>query len=171
MSDLLVIGFESEEKAEAVRAKLFELQRSYLVEIEDAVVAVKHPDGSIKLNQMVNTTTMGAVSGGFWGMLIGALFLNPLIGAALGAAGGALSGALTDFGLDDNFMRDIAQVLQPGSAALFVLLRKFTADKVLDELRGTGGTVLRTSLDRSKEGQLRDALAGAAQQAIQPPAP
>lgn len=160
MSELLAIGFPSEEKAEAVRQKFLELQKSYIVEIEDCVVAVKTEDGRIKLNQLVDVTTMGALSGGLWGTLIGTIFLNPILGAALGAAGGALSGLLTDYGLNDNFMKDVAQVLTPGNAALFVLLRKFTEDKVLDELRNTGGTVLRTSLDRSHENELRDALSG-----------
>lgn len=162
MSELLVIAFASEEKAESVRQKMLEMQKSYLVDIEDVVVAVKRDDGHIKLNQLVNPTTASAISGGFWGTLVGALFLNPLIGAALGAAGGALAGALTDLGINDGFMKDVAEVLQPGSAALFVLVRKMTEDKVMDELRGVGGTVLRTSLDRSKEQQLRDALAGLA---------
>lgn len=160
MSELLVIAFPSEEQAEQVRTRMLDMQRSYLVDLEDAVVAVKREDGHIRLNQLVNPTTASAISGGFWGTLIGALFLNPILGAALGAASGALAGALTDIGIDDNFMRDVAEVLQPGSAALFVLVRKMTTDKVLEELRGAGGTVLRTSLDRTKEQQLRDALAG-----------
>jgi uncharacterized membrane protein len=160
MSELVVIAFESEQKAEEVRHKLLELQKSYLIEIEDAVVAVKQADDKIKLNQLINTTAAGAVSGGFWGTLIGALFLNPLIGTAVGAASGALAGALTDIGINDSFMREVSQVLTPGTAALFVLIRKFTADRVLEELRGVGGTVLRTSLDRTKENALRDALHG-----------
>jgi uncharacterized membrane protein len=115
-------------------------------------------DGKVKLNQMLNTTAIGAASGGFWGLLIGAIFLMPIFGAALGAASGALSGALTDFSINDAFMKDLAASLQPGSAALFVLIRKVTADKVLDAIKGTGGVVLKTSLDHDKEQALRDAL-------------
>ncbi|HVB67234.1 MAG TPA: DUF1269 domain-containing protein, partial [Acetobacteraceae bacterium] len=96
----------------------------------------------------------------FWGLLIGILFMMPLVGAALGAGAGALGGALTDFGIDDKFMKSLADSLQPDNAALFLLIRKMTADKVFEDLRGTGGTVLRTSLDHSKEQALRDALAG-----------
>jgi uncharacterized membrane protein len=160
MSELIVIAFPSEEQAEEVRGKLLEMQKNYLIEIEDAVVALKRDDGQIKLNQLVNLTATSAISGGFWGTLIGALFLNPLLGAAIGAAGGALSGALSDIGINDRFMRDVSQVLQPGSAALFVLVRRMTEDKVLEQLSGVGGTVLRTSLDHTKEEQLRAALQG-----------
>lgn len=161
MSELLVIAFPTEAAADAVRAKMLDMQKSYLVDLEDAVVAVKTESGHIKLSQLFHPTTVAALSGGFWGMLIGALFLNPVLGAAVGAAGGALAGALTDVGINDAFMRDVATVIGPGQAALFVLVRKMTTDKVLEKLSGAGGTVLRTSLDRSKEQQLRDALQGA----------
>jgi uncharacterized membrane protein len=159
MSDLVVIAFPSEEKAEEVRARVLALQKTYLIELEDAVVAVKHADGKVKLNQLVSTTAAGAASGSFWGLLIGILFMMPLVGAAFGAASGALAGALSDVGIDDNFMKDLSQTLQPDNAALFLLIRKMTADKVLEDLKGVGGTVLRTSLDHTKEQALRDALA------------
>ena len=161
MSDLVVIVYPSEAKAEEMRKKIFEMQKEYVIEIGDAVVAVKTDDGNVKLNQLFNTTALGAVSGSFWGMLIGLIFLNPLAGMALGAASGAISGALTDYGIEDAFMKDVSASLGPGNAALFVLIRKMTADKVLDALKGTGGVVLKTSLDHGKEQALRDALAGA----------
>jgi uncharacterized membrane protein len=161
MSDLVAIVYPSEAKAEEIRQKLFELQKDYLIEIADAVIAVKQPDGKVKLNQLLNTTATGALSGGFWGLLVGTIFLMPIFGAAIGAASGALGGALTDYGINDDFMKSLAESLQPGNAALFVLIRKMTGDKVLEHLRGTGGVVLRTSLDHTKEQALRDALAGA----------
>jgi uncharacterized membrane protein len=159
MNDLLVIAFSSEQKAEDVRQKLFQMQKEYLIELGDAVVAVKDPDGHVKLNQLFNTTAIGGVSGMFWGALIGLIFMMPLAGAALGAASGAVSGALTDFGIDDKFMKDIAEAVPPGGAALFVLVRKMTTDKVLEGLKGVGGTVLRTSFDKSKDDAIRAALA------------
>jgi uncharacterized membrane protein len=163
MADLVEIAFPSEEKAEEVRRKLLDLQKEYLIELGDAVIAVKQPDGRVKLNQLVNTTASGAVSGTFWGALIGMIFLMPLAGAAIGAASGAIGGALTDVGINDKFMRDAAQTLQSGNAALFLLVRKMTTDKVLAALQGEGGTVLRTSFDETKEEALRAALAGATQ--------
>lgn len=162
MSDLIVIVYPSEEKAEEVRQRLFKLQKEYLITLNDAVIAVKTEAGAVKLNQLVNTTAVGAASGSFWGLLIGVLFLNPIVGVALGAASGALGGALSDFGINDNFMEELAASIQPGNAALFVLIKNMTADKVLKEIQDAGGTVLKTSLDESKEQILRDALAKAA---------
>ena len=165
MADLVEIAFPSEAKAEEVRQKLLEMQKEYLIELSDAVIAVKQPNGHVKLNQLFNPTAAGAVSGTFWGALIGMIFLMPLAGAAIGAASGALGGALTDVGINDKFMRDAAQTLQSGNAALFLLIRKMTTDKVLAALQGEGGTVLRTSFDETKEDALRAALAGAASSA------
>src|SRR3954467_10706430 len=109
MADLIIIAYDSEETAEAARKKLFELQKEYVIELGDAVVAVRQPDGHVKLNQLVNTTAMGAASGIMWGALIGLLFLNPLIGAGAGA----ISGRYTDIGIDDEFMKEATGALMP----------------------------------------------------------
>lgn len=160
MAELVVIAFPNEAKAEEVRQKLLVMQKDYLIELGDAVIAVKDDQGRIKLNQLLNTTAAGAVSGTFWGSLIGLIFLMPLTGAAIGAASGAIGGKLTDIGINDQWMKDVAAAIQPGTAALFLLIRKVTADKVLEGLRGEGGTVMQTSLDHTKEAALQEALAG-----------
>src|SRR5215475_14154924 len=108
MSDLIVVAFPTEAKAEEVRQKLLSMQREYLIELGDAVIAVKDPKGHIKLNQLLHTTAASAVSGTFWGALIGLIFLMPLVGAVIGAASGALSGALSDVGINDNWMKEAA---------------------------------------------------------------
>ncbi len=158
MSELIVIAYDNPFEAEEVRIKLIKMQRDYLIDMEDAVVAVKSAEGKIKLNQAYQLTAAGAVSGGFWGALIGLLFLNPLLGAAVGAGAGALSGALTDVGINDDFMKELAATLKPDSSALFVLVRNMTADKVLDELKGSGGKILKTSLSHDDEEKLQSAL-------------
>jgi uncharacterized membrane protein len=160
MSELVVIGFPTEAKAEQVRQKLLAMHKEYLLELGDAVVAVKDAKGRIKLNQLLNTTAAGTVSGTFWGTLVGLIFLMPLAGAALGAASGAIGGALTDVGVNDKWMKETAVAIAPGTAALFVLVRRVTADKVLEGLAGEGGTVMKTSLDHTKEAALQAALNG-----------
>src|SRR5262249_58026280 len=114
MSTLVVIGYNDLYQAEEVRLKLWKLQKDYLLDLEDAVVATKDQAGKIKLHQAVNLTATGAVSGSFWGSLIGLIFLNPLLGLAMGAAAGAASGALSDVGINDRCMKDLAVTLQPG---------------------------------------------------------
>ncbi len=140
MSDLVAIAFPTEARAEEFRQKLVAMQKEYLIDLGDAVIAVKDSNGHIKLNRMINSTAADAISGTFWGALI-----------------------------DDRWMKKTAATVQPGTAALFALVRKFTADKVLDGLRGDGGTVLKTSLDHTKEAALQVALASV--QAVIPASP
>ncbi len=158
MSNLVVVAYDDAFKAEEVRIKLLKMQKEYLIDLEDAVVAVKKADGKVKLNQMYHLAASGALGGGFWGMLIGLIFLNPLFGAVVGAGAGAAAGALADVGIDDDFMRKLAETLTPGTSLLFVLIRKMTTDKVLEELRGTGGKILQTSLSHDDESKLQAAL-------------
>jgi uncharacterized membrane protein len=161
MSDLVFIAFENEKKAEEVRDKVLGMQKEYLIEVSDAVIATRDENGRVKLNQLMHPAATGAVSGAFWGMLIGWLFLMPVAGAAVGAASGALSGSLVDVGIDDQQMKIQAnEALKPGMAGLFLLIRKMTTDKVLEDLKGVGGTVIRTSFDHAKENALQQALAG-----------
>jgi len=163
MSNLVVIGYDDQFKAEEVRLMLLKMQKEYLIDMEDAVVAVKDDKGKVKLHQAVNLTAAGSATGGFWGALIGLIFLNPLLGLAVGATAGAVSGALTDVGIDDKFMKDLAETMHTGSSVLFILVRRATPDKVLEELKGTGGKVLKTSLSHDDEAKLQEALSAAKQ--------
>jgi len=163
MSTLVVIEYDDQFKAEEVRLSLMKMQKDYLIDLEDAVVAVKDQKGKVRLHQAVNLTAAGALSGGFWGALIGLIFLNPLLGMAMGATAGAVSGALTDIGIDDKFMKELAANMKPGSSTLFVLVKKVTPDKVLEEIKGTGGKVLKTSLSHEDETKLQAALSAAKQ--------
>jgi len=161
MSDLVFIAFDTEKKAEEVRDRILALQNDYLIEVGDAVIATRDEKGRVKLNQLFHPAASGALSGAFWGMLVGWIFLLPLAGAAVGAAGGALGGAMVDIGInDDDMKRQANEALKPGMAGLFLLIRKFTADKVLEDLKGAGGTVIRSSFTHEQEDKLREALAG-----------
>jgi uncharacterized membrane protein len=158
MSTLVAVGYDDQFKAEEIRLTLLKMQQDYLIDLEDAVVAVKDQKGKVRLHQAVNMTATGALSGGFWGTLIGILFLNPILGMAVGAGAGAISGALTDVGINDQFMKELAESMKPGSSTLFVLVRKVTPDKVLEALKGSGGTILKTSLSHEDEAKLQAAL-------------
>jgi uncharacterized membrane protein len=162
MSTLVAVVFNDETTAFEMRTALMRMQKDYLIDLEDSVVVTRDAKGKAKLDQAVNLTSAGAVGGGFWGLLIGMLFLNPLVGVAVGAGMGALSGRLSDMGLSDQMMKDIGQSLTPGSSALFVLFRRATADKVLDGLKEFAGKgkVFRTSLTADHEAALREALEG-----------
>src|SRR5271167_180960 len=154
MATLVVIDYESEMRAEEVRLAL--LKKVYVIDIADAVVVVRDAKGKVKLRQLQNLTAAGATIGGFWGALVGVLFLNPLFGMAVGAAAGAVSGALKDVGIDNNFMTQLGETLKPGTAALCVLIRQMAPDKVVEELQRFGGTLIKTNLCHENEAKLRE---------------
>ncbi|GAA3140167.1 DUF1269 domain-containing protein [Nonomuraea roseoviolacea] len=162
MSNLIVIAYPDVATATTVRDRLLDLQRQNLITMEDVAVVERRPDGKIKLHQSANMTGMGAASGALWGGLIGLLFFMPLFGMALGAAAGAAGGAMTDVGVNDDFMRQVAAKMEPGSAALFVLVVQSTPDKVIPEIQPYGGHILQTSLSQDQEAQLREMVQGAA---------
>jgi uncharacterized membrane protein len=157
MSDLIVVGFKDEFKADEVMSELRRLQSEYLVDLEDAAIVVRNQEGKVKIKQAQELVAAGAVSGSYWGILLSVLFFNPIF-ALVGAAAGALSGALADIGIDDNFMRDLGTTIEPGTSAIFVLVRKSTPDRVLADLSKFEGKVLRTSLSKEDEAKLQAAL-------------
>jgi uncharacterized membrane protein len=160
MSDLIVVAFKDEATAFEMRAELVRLQKDYLMEMEDVVIVTRTDGGEVQLHQAVNLTASGAVGGGFWGALVGLIFLNPLVGAAVGAGAGALAGRAADIGINDDFMRDVGKSLDKGGSAVCVLVRKMTADKVLERLGAfrARGRVVQTSLSHDAEAQLRELL-------------
>lgn len=172
MSDLIIVAFDDEATAFELRAALVKLQKEYLLEMEDAVVVTKSADGKVALHQAVNLTAAGAVGGAFWGTLVGLLFLNPLLGMAAGAGAGALSGKFTDIGINDTFLKEVGGSLTDGGAAVAVLVRKMTGDKVLERLGEfkAKGRVLQTSLSNEQEEKLR-AFVGGPAAPVDPAAP
>jgi uncharacterized membrane protein len=166
MADLVCVAFDDPTTADRVLTELTALQKEFVIELKDACVVVRPPEGEIQLHQAMPLVRTGAVTGGtsgaLWGGLIGLLFLNPLagmaIGAGVGAASGALAGKLSDYGIPDDFIRELGRTIKPNSSALFLLVQKVTADKVLPRMADFKGRVLRTSLSDERERRLREAL-------------
>lgn len=158
MGELIVFAFDNEQNAFDVRDTLVRLQKQHLIVLEDAAVVVRKQDGKVKVKQAVSLVGEGALGGAFWGMLIGLLFWAPWLGLVIGAAAGALGGALSDVGVDDNFIKEVGNTIEPGHSALFLLVRDATPDKVLHEIKSFNPTVLRTSLSTEDEEKLKAAF-------------
>jgi uncharacterized membrane protein len=160
MADLIVIAFDDETTAGRLKDDLGQLQKEELIGLDDVVVVVRHEDGKIKIKQAVNLVGAGALSGSFWGLFIGILFWMPWLGLAIGAASGALGGKLSDIGIDDDFIKETSESIDPGSSAIFLLVRKSTPDKVAQRLEGYHGKVIQTSLTDEQEAKLRESFGG-----------
>src|SRR5258707_5629350 len=174
MSDLVAITYPDVNRAGKVLDTVKRMVTEHLLDLDDAVCVTKDSSGEVDLHQVINLPGAGAarggVSGALWGGLIGLLFLQPIagmaIGAAVGAGTGALAGTVSDYGIDDKFVKDLSTQMTPNSSAIFVLVSRVTADKVVPEISKYGGTVLRTSLSTEAEQRLQAALA---QQTSAPP--
>ena len=178
MSELIVVGFDNSNDADRVLTDLGRLRREYLIDLEDAVVAIRDPDGKVHIKQSISvlgrTVSYGTLSGALWGTLVGLLFLNPpagmAIGGVVGAGTGALSGSLIDYGINDDFIKDMGNTLAPDTSAIFLLIRKAQPEKVLAELSGYRGRILRSSLSPEQEAKLGAVLAREGQAAVTAPA-
>lgn len=163
MSDLIVIGYPDESTAERVWQELVKLEQDYVVDLEDAAIIRRDSSGKLQVTTPAHhAAAWGSLSGMFWGVVIGLIFLfplAPLTGIAGGLMGAAL-GAANDLGIKEDFKRRVQDMVQPGTSAIMMIVRKATMDKVLDALRPYGGTVLQTSLPRDAEQQLMKALHG-----------
>jgi len=157
VSNLVAIAYPDLATAQQVVANIGRLQAGHEIELEDLVVVERRGDGKIKLHQP-SLAGKGAAGGALWGGLIGLIFFMPLFGMAIGAASGAAGGALSDHGIDDKFMKELGDRLPEGGAAVFVLVREATIDKVLPEISKFGGHVIQSSLSNEQEAALQEAL-------------
>ena len=157
MANLVAVAYDDVGQAQQVMETLDQLRREHAIELEDAVIVEHRPGGKMKLHQP-SLAGLGAAGGALWGGLIGLIFLVPLFGLAIGAATGAAAGALSDYGIDDNFMRELGQKLPEGGAAVFVLVKEATRDKVVPEIAKYGGDVIQSSLSNEQEAALQQAL-------------
>ena len=166
MSDLVVLDFDGTVTADEVLTKLRSLQKENLIDLEDACVVVHTEAGKVQIKQAMNLAALGAAGGASTGVLVGALvgllFLNPLAGMAAGGLAGAgfggLRGHLSDYGINDEFIKDLGKTIPRGTSALFFLSSKSTPDKVLPEIERYKPRVLKTSLSKKQEEELRAAL-------------
>jgi uncharacterized membrane protein len=159
MSNLVVVAFDDEMKADEAMVAAVRLQKHFLIDVEDAAIVVKTTKGRIKVRETVDITAgRGATVGGWWGLLIGVLLGGPIGGVLWGAGFGALFGKLVDLGIDESFMRELGATLEPGNSAVFFLLRSANPEAALAELARFDGTVLHTSFPAAVEAEITSAL-------------
>jgi len=160
MSTLIAIVYDQEQTGFDALNELADLQKQQLLTLADAAVATKDAKGKVKVKQTLENQVSGAsaVWGGFWGLLIGLLFLAPIFWGLMGALLGYIMGKAGDVGIDDKFIKEVGESLDIGQSALFMLVVEATTDKVLDAMSKFGGEVYQTSLSKEDEEKLKKAL-------------
>lgn len=155
---LVAIVFDKPTRATEVLLNLLHLQEEGALRLGDAVVLAKGDDGRPRIHQTMDVTPgKGALIGGWWGMLA-TLLVGPLAIAG-GAAAGALYGAVVDRGLDDGWVRQMADWLEAGRSALLLLVTVEDQPEVVRELGRYEGEVVVTDLPEPVKAALQEALA------------
>ena len=185
MANLIVIGFKKDiYRASEVLNKLSALEDDWVVDLRDAVAVYRDDSGKLRVDQSYLMTTgegaaWGAMLGSFIGLTLGAIAIPFTAGAsaavaggalaagavgggALGAAGGALDASTwkMDFGISDDFIKEVSGMVRLGDSAIFALLRSADPVLVAEQFRGYGGTVLQSTLTREQTDKLQIALDG-----------
>jgi uncharacterized membrane protein len=158
MSNLVVVTFDNTEEADQVRETLRSAQRSDYLSLDDSAVIVKDEEGKIHVkNEMDRGVKIGAVGGGLLGLLIGGIIF-PVAGLLVGALAGGLIGKTADLGVDQKFVKDVSEALQPGTSALFFIVREANPDVAIAALKPYKGEVYQTSFPPEAEKELRRIL-------------
>ena len=160
MTHLVVLGVDNRDDAERLFDLAGDLAKQELLQLQDAAYAYRDDKGKVRIQQAVSLTGAGAASGALWGTLIGMLFLMPVAGLAIGAGTGALAGKLADVGINDDTIKQIGGQLEQGRAAVFLLARSATVDRVIDAIKPFNPTVIQTNLTKDREEELVQALQG-----------
>ena len=161
MATLSVFKFSDPAGADQALEILQRLQREHLLRIEDAaVVSWPRDSKGPKTRQLVDARRAGALSGGFWGFLLGMIFFAPLLGLTVGAAAGAYRGSLSDYGIDDTFIESTRSKVTSGTSALFLLSTGAVAEKVYPEIQALNPELISTNLPVEQQERLRELFAG-----------
>lgn len=158
--EMIVVAFENETVAEQVLESLKGMERLEVVDLKSAAVIVRSGSGDVRIKETSDFDAKqgaigGALAGGVLGLLRGGLFK----GAFLGAAGGAAAGKFIDLGLEDDFLKEVGDSLEPNSSAIVALVDFEQVDRAMQELeKFEGGRILRHSLSAEVYKKLSEAV-------------
>jgi uncharacterized membrane protein len=158
MIEMIVLVFDDEEGALQMRDRLLAVRKQRLLQLADAAVAIRQQDGKVKVKQLNDLVGTSAFGGAFWGLLIGLLLAVPGLGLVAGAAAGAVIGKLADYGVDDKFIKEVGESIEPGQSALFLMVHTENLAKLSDQFSEFNPTILQTTLSDEAEAHLRESF-------------
>jgi uncharacterized membrane protein len=165
---LWAFGYDNMEQADHVRDQVMGLGwnrggvDTHLILLDIAVV-VRHPDGSFTFDRKPFPSAANILGCSVVGFLAGLVVANPWAGAAIGALlGGAGTAVAARAAIGDDFIREVKELMKPGTSALFVLDDEGDMEAILHAIRGLGGTVLKTNVDLERAKLIQTTLAASA---------
>jgi uncharacterized membrane protein len=158
MGNIIVIAFDNVEEAGKVHKTLKSVQSGGYLDLDDAAVVVRDEEGKLHVHdEMDRGVKVGAIGGGLIGLLIVGIFA-PVAGIIFGAIAGGLIGSSFDLGISKKFIKEVQESLEPGTSAIFFIVKDADPNMALAALKPYKGTVLQTSLAPEEEESLRRIL-------------
>jgi uncharacterized membrane protein len=173
--ELVVIAFNAMNKAAEVLNVLQQLDKENVVELKNAATIVRNTKGEIDITETREYDTKkgaiaGAVAGGLLGLLVNKMGLidkvsgkhvgiweSGSMGAMTGASMGSyLADKLLDLGFKDNYLKELAQELSPGSSALVAVIEFEKVEEAMKSLEPFKGKILRQTLPQEIADRLSD---------------
>lgn len=162
MRELIVAGFDGQYTADQVLLDMLQLKQVHQLNLEDAAVAIRREDGTIAIKHTSVLVMADAAMGSGCGLLIGTVCLNPLMGTLVGGIVGAAIGKVITLvekiGIEEAFIKEVADTLKPDTSAIFLLVSKELSDQLAKVLGRFDGILLRTSLAPQDEAELNRIL-------------
>jgi uncharacterized membrane protein len=157
MSELLVIIFDTAEQAKEARLSLKGLEKEGMVKLDDAAVVSRGEDGKVTVkNELDSGVAMGALGGSLVGVLLASVFF-PVAGILIGAAVGGAIGHFFHKDVDQTFVKEVTQKIEPGKSALFLMINNGIG-MVITAMEPYKGEVLQTTLSTDEVDALKSAL-------------
>jgi uncharacterized membrane protein len=157
---LWAVGYNDVRRAAEVRDKVIRLGAKHCLVLMDTAVFVRYADGIATLDGEPFFAATDYRERGFAGWLARIALSAPLLNsAAVGAVVSSPRPVAADVGINDDFIREIERLMKPGMSAIFVLDQVGDMDDVLREIRGIGGTVLKTTVDLQRAKLIQSTLA------------
>src|SRR4051794_36949721 len=158
MSSLVAVAYPDQHRASEVLSILQRLQKEGKIDIEEALCIVRAPNGNVEYTQGQGGDGKKVAGGAVGGLLVGMLFLAPVVGVAVGAGAGKLAGRKSSKGINKDFASKVGSNLEPGGSALVLLVRSSDREAVHPAISSYGGKLIETELDPEIAARLQSSL-------------
>jgi len=148
---LLAAVYPDEEHAKTTIDMLHDMHRAANIDLVDSAMITKDAEGKIKVHETKElTTAKGARRGAIIAGVVGLIYPPSLIGSALvGGVIGAVAGRIRDTGIKNPQLKEIADKLEPGKAAVIALVAEESTLAAQNALAGYEGTLVIQALDEA----------------------
>ena len=157
---LWAVGYDDVSRAKRVCSQIIQLAEQHSLILRDWAVAVRSADGSLALDgePLLHPSGRGRLANFLASLALGA---PPLTSAAVDIF---TSRFQTAGCISDDFIREVKELMQPGTSVLFVVDTAENLNAILDSIRGLGGTVLKTNVDLDRARLIQSTLAAPSNQ-------